>query len=86
LGEKLNRIVYTAHAAEVMRQREIAVDWVERVLESPERTEPDPGFPRRQRAFARIGEYGDRWLRVVYETDSDVWTVVTVFFDRNAGR
>jgi hypothetical protein len=50
------------------------------------RLEQDPDMVQRSRAFGRIKEFGDRWLRVVYETEGDVVTVVTTFFDRNAGR
>jgi hypothetical protein len=69
-----------------MRERGIERDWVKRTLKSPEWREGDPNAAGRSRAFARIMEFEDRWLRVVYETDGAIITVVTAFFDRKAGR
>jgi hypothetical protein len=69
-----------------MFEQEISAEWVERALGSPERKDLDTGHRNRGRAFARIEEHGNRWLRVVYETEGDVLIVVTAFFDRNAGR
>ncbi len=77
---------FSRHAETALREREIKQEWVQRVLETPMRLEQDPIVPQRSRAFWRIQEFGDRWLRVVYETDGDVVTVVTAFFDRNAER
>ena len=55
-------------------------------LRKPERLEADPVMPGRQRAFRRIPQFGNRWLRVVYDTTADDVLVVTTFFDRRAGR
>ncbi len=79
-------IRFTMHAETALRERDIKQEWVLRVLEAPKRREPDPLIPQRSRAFGRIEEFGDRWLRVVYETEEDTVTVVTAFFDRNAER
>ncbi len=85
-GKRVHRYAYTAHADQVMKEREVRREWVERVLENPEINDLDPLSLRRRRAFRRIGAFGDRWLRVVYEQDGETMTVVTAFFDRNAGR
>ena len=77
---------FSRHAETALREREIKPEWVQRVRETPMRLEQDPIVPQRTRAFGRIQEFGDRWLRVVYETEGDVVAVVTAFFDRNAER
>ena len=72
----------TAHAATVMTERKIPVAWLERVLQSPERTEPDKVDPELRHALGRITEHDDRILRVVYNVTVNPWRVVTVYFDR----
>jgi hypothetical protein len=74
---------FTVHALAVMAERNIAAAWVERVLEAPEWREEDSPGPPLWRAFARIPEFGDRTLRVVYHDDGIERRVITVFFDRN---
>jgi len=69
-----------------MAARDIRAEWVERVLERPEFMLPDARQGQRLGAFRRIEEFGGRWLRVVFERSGDRDRVVTVFFDRNAGR
>jgi hypothetical protein len=59
---------------------------VERVLAEPLVTEPDPAVSGRMLAFGRVAEFGGRVLRVVYEQQDEGILVVTVFWDRNAGR
>jgi len=54
----------TAHASTVLEQRGIPLHWLERVLASPERTEPDRNDPELQHAIGRIAENDDRYLRV----------------------
>lgn len=76
------RYELTGHAVTVMAEREIPVEWVERVLAQPERTEPDGTDPELQHALGRIPEWGDRVLRVVYNKTREPWRVVTVYFDR----
>jgi hypothetical protein len=72
----------SAHAVTVMAEREILEAWVERVLSSPERTEPDAADPLLRHALGRIPERDDRVLRVVYNETIHPWRVVTVYFDR----
>ena len=76
----------SAHAFEVMRERNIQMDWVEITIAEPAFSEPDPKDPSLTRAYRRITEYGDRWLRVVYRKVDNDQLVVTVYFDRNFGR
>ena len=72
----------SAHAATVMAEREILEAWVERVLSSPERTEPDATDHLLRHALRRIPEQDDRVLRVVYNETVHPWRVVTAYFDR----
>ena len=48
-----------------MTERKILAAWVERVLRSPERTEPDKVDSELRHALGRITEHDDRILRVV---------------------
>jgi hypothetical protein len=72
----------TAHAKTVIEEREIRLDWLERILSSPERIEPDRDDPDLQHAIGRIVENGDRWLRVIYNAGVTPWRIVTAYFDR----
>ncbi|MCY4365438.1 MAG: DUF4258 domain-containing protein [Chloroflexi bacterium] len=76
---------YTEHALNMMGQREIPPEWVERVLESPSLQLPNPKDTEVERFFGRIPEFGNRALRVAVNTRTTPWRVVTVFFDRAAG-
>ena len=74
--------VLTAHAARVIQERGIALAWVERVLAEPMKIEPDHHDPTLRHALARIPEFGDRVLRVVYNEATQPRQVVTAYFDR----
>ena len=54
----------TKHAQRALAEREIPIEWVERTLEAPELTLPDPNDATVQRCFRRIPEFGGRVLRV----------------------
>ena len=73
----------TGHAAEVIAQRGIPLEWVERVLKEPQKVEPDAEDPALRHALARIPEHGDRVLRVIYNASAEPWSVVTAYFDRS---
>ena len=72
----------TAHAVAVMTARRISKVWVEHVLMTPERIEPDRADPDLRHALGRIPERDDRILRVVYNKNTEPWRVVTAYFDR----
>ena len=72
----------TQHARDVLTEREISVSWVERVLDAPERTEPDPDYPELEHHLGRIAERDDRVLRVVYNKIVQPILEVTAYFDR----
>ena len=73
---------YTKHAVDVMDERGIPVEWVERVVSKPTLRLPDPIDPEVERFFRNIPEYGDRVLRVGVNRRVGTWRVVSVFFDR----
>lgn len=58
------------------------MDWVIRTLSDPERIEPDRADPEVNHALARIPEYGNRVLCVVYNHTVVPPRIVTAFFDR----
>jgi hypothetical protein len=77
-----NRFLLTDHASAVMRERDITVEWVRRVLTHPHLRLPDAEDPDLLHALAPIAEREDRVLRVVYNGTIDPWRVITVYFDR----
>jgi hypothetical protein len=72
----------TKHAQNVLRERGIAVEWMERTLFEPECILQDPSDPMVKRYFRRIPEFEGRILRVAVNTMIDPNRVVSVFFDR----
>jgi hypothetical protein len=76
------RVSYSPHAEDVLLDREVNREWVERTLLGPEAVEPDPKHPERLRAFKAITERDGRVLRVVYVRRGDRYRVITAFFDR----
>jgi hypothetical protein len=76
----------TAHGRKTIAERGISAAWICRVLAEPLSIETDKEDPSLLHALGRIPEHGDRILRVVYNTDTVPWSVVTAFFDRKAGR
>jgi hypothetical protein len=73
---------FTNHAQRALAEREIASEWVERTLDAPELSLPDPNDMTVQRCFRRIPEFGDRVLRVAVNRAVEPNRVVSVFFDR----
>lgn len=65
-----------------MKERGISLEWVRRVLTTPEKTQPDTRDHRLRHALARIPEHGNGVLRVVYNETVDPWRIVTAYFDR----
>ena len=73
---------FTRHAVDVMEERTIRSEWVERVVAEPTMRVPDPNDSEVERFFRRIPERGDRVLRVAVNTRVAPWRVLSVFFDR----
>lgn len=80
------KIVYGPHALDILVDRAIEPDWVERTLAAPDSVEPDPKHPERLRAYRALPERDGRVLRVVYVPLSDGVRVVTMFLDRGRRR
>lgn len=75
------QLTYTSHALDVMERRGIRPEWVERAVAAPERRVRDPYDRSLERFFRRITESDGKVLRVVVNTESDPWRVVSTFFD-----
>ena len=73
----------TDHARESLRKRPvIRMEWVESVLATPQRIEPDRVDPELEHRLGRIGAYSNRVLRVIVNPTKLPLQVVTVYFDR----
>ncbi|MBU1694321.1 MAG: DUF4258 domain-containing protein [Verrucomicrobia bacterium] len=72
----------TRHAAHVLHERAIAVEWLERALRDPQRVESDAEDKRLEHRLVRIAEHGHRVLRVVVNKSVRPEKVITVYFDR----
>ena len=76
-------LTYTLHALDVMERRGIRLAWVERTVAAPAQRTRDPYDEAVERFYSRVSERGGRVLRVAVNTESDLWRVVTAFFDRS---
>ena len=76
------RYELTAHASIVIAERGIDLDWIERTLAEPDRTEADWADPALRRALRRVAVRDDRVLRVVYNATVSPPKIVTAYFDR----
>ena len=72
----------TQHARDVIDERQISLDWLERVLANPSLIEASTTDPELESRFAKIPEFGDRVLRVVVNTRVVPERIVSVYFDR----
>ncbi|MEE9149886.1 MAG: DUF4258 domain-containing protein [Candidatus Tectomicrobia bacterium] len=72
----------TAHAAFVLAERDIPMAWIARILEHPERTEPDRTDSELIHVLGRIPEFDNRVLRVIYNDTTVPRRIITAFFDR----
>lgn len=82
----LKPLAFTAHARQVMAERELADEWVERTARLPEWREPDPVDPTVERRFRTVPERENRILRVAcVESDTDI-RILSTFLDRGARR
>jgi hypothetical protein len=58
----------TQHARDVLAERHIPVEWLERALREPELKQPDPADATLERRYRKIPEHENRVLRVVVNT------------------
>jgi hypothetical protein len=69
------------HAKDSVAEREIPLQWIERVLNAPTRRMPDRRDAALEHRFGVIEEFGGRVLRVVVNPSALPLRVVTVYFD-----
>ena len=74
--------ILSRHAEDMLVERRLEREWIEKTIAEPEELEHDPRRPGVLRAFRRIPERGNRVLRVVYVSAQQHVRVVTAFFDR----
>ena len=86
MDERSDRFDYSDHAAEMLREREIAPEWVERAILAPDEMEADPKHDDRMRAYKTLPERDGRVLRVVYVRRGEAYRVITLFLDRSRRR
>lgn len=73
----------TVHAQESLSKRaNIRLEWLERVIEHPQRTHADSIDPQLEHRLGKIDEFEGRVLRVVVNPHVEPIRVITVFFDR----
>lgn len=72
----------TQHARDVLTERNIPVEWLERALGEPEWKQADPKDATLERRYRKIPEHENRVLRVVVNTTVAPERVVSVYFDR----
>ncbi len=72
----------TQHARDVLQERHIPVEWMERVIAKPELVEPSATDSTVESRFGKFPEHGNRVLRVVINKAVVPERVVSVYFDR----
>ena len=73
----------TDHARESLRKRPIIrLEWIERVVQQPDRVEPDGVDPELEHRLGRIPEYDGRVLRVIIKKATNPLRVITCYLDR----
>ncbi|MBI2852948.1 MAG: DUF4258 domain-containing protein [Chloroflexi bacterium] len=76
---------FTAHAEDMLKERNIALEWVERTIAEPMRTERNEDGTVHY--LKPIREHGGRVLRVVTRQEGESpMIIVTLFFDRREWR
>jgi len=73
----------TKHAIDVTSERDIPLEFIERVIDHPEVKEADARDAELEYYLSRIEEYDNRVLRVIVNKQSNPILVITAFFDRN---
>ena len=76
------KITYGPHALDILAERGVTQEWVERIITAPDSTDPDPKHPDRIRAYRAMPERDGRVLREIYVPTTGGARVVTAFFDR----
>lgn len=74
---------FTEHCLERLKERNIKREWLIQALMYPFKTEPDAKDPTLTVVYKPIPENGDRVLKVVYNKNTNPWTIITVHFHRS---
>ena len=69
---------FTKHFNEMLEERDIKIEWVNRAIQSPDYVEDSADGTKH--FIKQIPERGDRWLRVVVDIVDEPNRAVTVFF------
>ena len=72
----------TEHAKKVIYERNIKLEWIEHTVSSPLKTELDASDIELEHVLAKIQEYDNRILRVIYNKTTKPFKIITVYFDR----
>ena len=86
MAERAGHFIYSDHAKEMLVERGIESEWVERAVLSPDMVEGDPKHADRLRAYKALPERDGRVLRVVYVGSGEAYRVITLFLDRSRRR
>jgi hypothetical protein len=74
----------TKHFSEMLVERSIEHKWVDATILFPDKIEDHSDGTRHY--IRKIVEFGDRWLRVIVNVESEPERCVTAFFDRRLRR
>lgn len=72
----------TQHAKDMLQEREIALEWLERVIYNPEKTHSDHEDDALEHRLGKIEEFNNRVLRVIVNIKNNPNRVITAYFDR----
>lgn len=73
---------FTRHARDALRKREILEEWVQRVLQQPQKIEADRLDPSLEHRMLPIVEKEDRVLRIIVNRTVSPERIITAYFDR----
>jgi len=72
---------FSKHFKKMLQERSIQQEWVDKGMNEPEKVEEHEDDGTRH-FLRRIEDHGNRWLRVVINTQVQPNRAVTAFFDR----
>jgi hypothetical protein len=75
----------SAHFQDMLKERQISLEWADRAVREPDRVE-DHDDDGTRHFLKRIPEFKGRWLRVIVNITKEPNRRVTAFFDRRLRR
>jgi hypothetical protein len=75
---------FTKHFKQMLEERMITDDWVDRTVQEADHIEDHEDGTRH--FIKQIPEYGNRWLRVIVNVSNKPNRAITAFFDRRFRR